>query len=77
MYKGQSSDSTEVQAMLKALMPKVESCREALDAQNVGNSLYGLQGMSSDSAELRAMLSALVPKVESCREALKAQHIDI
>jgi len=69
------SDSVEVRAMLSALLPKVESCREALNAQHVGNALYGMQGMSSDSVEVRAMLSALLPKVESCREALNAQHV--
>jgi hypothetical protein len=73
--QGMSSDSVEVRAMLSALSPKVESCREALDAQAVGNALYGMQGMSSDSVEVRAMLSALLPKVESCREALKAQAV--
>ena len=61
-----SSDSAEVCAMLSALLPKVESCKEAFNAQNVGNALYGMKGMSSDSAEVCAMLSALVPKVESC-----------
>jgi hypothetical protein len=53
----------------------VESCREAFNAQAVGNALYGMQQMSSDSAEVRAMLSALLPKVKSCREALKAQAV--
>jgi hypothetical protein len=70
-----SSDSAEVRAMLSALAPRVESCREALSAQAVGNVLYGLQGMSSDSAEVRAMLSALAPKVVSCREALDVQAV--
>jgi hypothetical protein len=70
-----SSDSAEVRAILSALLPKVESCREAFNAQAVGNALYGMQQMSSDSAEVRAMLSALLPKVKSCREALKAQAV--
>jgi hypothetical protein len=56
-------------------VPKVESCREALDAQAVGNALYGLQGMTSDKAAVQAILLALVPKVECCREALDAQAI--
>jgi conjugal transfer/entry exclusion protein len=70
-----SSDSTEVRALLSALVPKVKSCGKALKAQHVGNALYGLQGMSSDSTEVRAMLSALVPKVKSCREALDTQEV--
>jgi hypothetical protein len=73
--QGMSSDNAEVRAMLSALVSKVESCREALSAQEMGNTLYGIQGMSSDSAEVRAMLSALVPKVETCREALSAQEM--
>jgi hypothetical protein len=47
--------------MLSALLPKVESYREPLDAQVVGNALYGMQEMSSDSVEVRAILSALLP----------------
>jgi hypothetical protein len=70
-----SSDSGEVRALLSALLPKVQSCRESLDSQAVGNALYGLQGMSSDSGEVRALLSALLPKVQSCKESLNAQAV--
>jgi hypothetical protein len=73
--QGMSSDSSEVRAMLLALVPKVEGCREALGAQAVGNTLYGMQKMGSDSSEVRAMLLALVPRVESCREALRFQEL--
>jgi hypothetical protein len=41
--KRMSSDSAEVCARLSALVPKVESCREALDAGAVGNALYGIE----------------------------------
>jgi hypothetical protein len=59
--QGMSSDSSEVRAMLSALVPKVESCREALDAQHVGNSLYGLQGMG-EGDEHTALLNYLYDK---------------
>ena len=31
--------------MLSALVPKIRSCQEDLDYQDIGNALYGLQGM--------------------------------
>jgi len=45
--------------MLSVLVPKVERCKEALNAQAVSNALYGMQGMSRDIAEVRAILSAV------------------
>ena len=53
----------------------MERCRETLDAQAVGNALYGLQGMSSDNAEVRSLVRALSGHVERCREPLSAQHV--
>jgi hypothetical protein len=54
--QGMNSDCVKVCALLLALMSKVESCKNALNAQAVGDTLYGLHGMGSDSAEGRAML---------------------
>ena len=53
----------------------MRSCTESLDAQAVGNALYGMQGLSSDSVEVRALISALVPKVQSCAVSLDAQAV--
>ena len=53
----------------------VQHCREALDAQAVGNALYGLQRMG-DSEEVRQLLAALTPKVEQCREDLRKHDVD-
>ena len=61
---------------MAALVPKVESCSEALNAQNVGNAFYGLQNISSESAGICLLLSALAPKVESCRKAIDAQPVN-
>ena len=41
----------------------------ALQAQNVGNALYGLQSLG-DSKEVRGLLAALTPKVQQCSEVL-------
>ena len=46
-----------------------------MDAQGVGNALYGLQKYSSDAPEVRALLAALAPKVERCPEALSALNV--
>ena len=43
----------------------IHRCQGSLDAQAVGNALYGMQGLSSDSVEVRALISALVSKVAS------------
>jgi spore coat protein CotF len=56
------------------LAPKIASCR-ALDAQAIGNALYGLQSCSSGVAEVRVVLKALAPKIASCNEALSAQAV--
>jgi hypothetical protein len=42
-----SSAEGEVRGVLRALTRKIGESREMLDAQNIGNALYGLQGMSS------------------------------
>jgi hypothetical protein len=61
--------------VLSVLATKVNSCKEGLNAQVVGNSLYGLQKMSSDHDEVRDVLSALAMKVDSCKEDLNAQAL--
>ena len=55
--------------MLAALTPKVEQCSAELNAQAVGNALYGLQSLG-DSKEVRGLLAALTPKVQQCSEVL-------
>jgi hypothetical protein len=70
-----SSEYPEIREILSAVVLKVESCRETLTAQAVGNALYGLQGLSSDYSEVREILSALVPIVKSCSEAVDGQAV--
>ena len=47
----------------QVISQKIEHCTELLEAQNVGNALYGLRGMNSDCKEVRAVIAALTPKV--------------
>jgi hypothetical protein len=61
--------------VLSALASKIEGCKESLDAQAVGNALFGLKGMSSDRAEVLRVLSALAIKIEGCKESLSAQAV--
>jgi very-short-patch-repair endonuclease len=65
----------DVKDVLAALVPKIEGCREELDAQKVGNALYGLQNMSSDVEEVVGVLAALTPKIEGLSQRLLPQHI--
>jgi len=40
-----SSDVAEIQEVLLVLIPKIIDCKEPLSAQELGNSLYGLQSI--------------------------------
>ena len=44
-------------------MQALSGCKEALNAQDVSNALYGLQGMSSEHAKVQTVLQALTAKV--------------
>ena len=46
----------------------------SLQAQNVGQALYGLQRLG-DSKEVRGLVAALTPKVQQCSEELSAQEV--
>ena len=43
-----SSDALEVRTLVAALSEKVEISKQGLDAQAVGNALFGLQRMKSN-----------------------------
>ena len=57
------------------LSSQVQRCSEPLDAQAVGNALYGLQGMSSDNEDVRLLVRALSGQVQRCSEPLNAQAV--
>ena len=50
-------------------------CKEPLDAQAVGNAVYGLKGMSSDYREVRDIAAKMSPIVESCNVSLKCEDV--
>jgi len=54
---------------------KMAQSTEPLDAQSIGNGLYGLQGMSSDVREVREVLAQMVAKFAQSTEPLDAQAI--
>jgi hypothetical protein len=57
------------------MVKKIAQSTEPLDAQSIGNGLYGLQGMSSDVREVREVLAQIVAKVAQSTEPLDAQAI--
>ena len=61
--------------LLDVLASKLRLCQEPLDAQAVGNALFGLQSFSSDKKEVLQLVSVLVLKVQSCQEPLSAQAV--
>ncbi len=65
-----SSQEAEVRAVLDALGRKISESRQELDAQSIGNALYGLQGMSSQVAEVRAVMDALGRTISESRQEL-------
>ena len=54
----------------------MESCQELLDAQAVGNAIYGLQNLcSSDKKEVLQLVSTSAFRVESFQKPLLAQAV--
>jgi len=70
-----TSEHEEVRHLLSVLSAKVAQCIELLEAQNVGNALYGLRGMNSDYKEVRSIIIALTPKIATAREDLNGQAL--
>ncbi len=54
---------------------KVQQSDEKLSAQNIVNSLYGMQGMSSEYSEVREFLKVLTIKVKKSDQKLNAHKI--
>jgi hypothetical protein len=63
-----------VQLVLRALLPKIEHCPEQIDAQAVGNALYGINGRK-DTEAVQLVLRPLAPKIEQCQERFSAQAV--
>ena len=53
IVRGKAIDKDMLESAQDLLATKVNCCKEGLNAQVVGNALYGLQKMSSDHDEVR------------------------
>ena len=61
--------------LLHLLAKNIKSSKEiTFGAQEIGNSLYGMQGMSTHKPEVREMLLALTPHIESFKGQLLINH---
>jgi hypothetical protein len=64
----------EVQSALTEIYGKMKSKPHAFNAQNIGNSLYGLKRMTGSGATLK-VISALTERISSFDGILSAQNI--
>lgn len=66
-------NSQESRDILAAIAPKIDQIQE-LNAQTVGNALYGLR-MFQDCPEVRAVFRAVAPKVDTMSEPMSALNV--
>ncbi len=59
------------------LAAKISQSTCELDAQAIGNALYGLKGMSSECGEVRTLLSVLATKISASKNLLSGQEVGI
>ena len=81
-----TSESIEVQALLRALASKIATMPSVgdedfdaeeyeLTGQNIGNALWGMRGMSPKNSDVRAMLKILALKIGQSTKMLNGQNI--
>jgi hypothetical protein len=72
-----NSNEAEVKELLQALERKISASRrkETLNAQEIGNALYGLQNMNSDCPEVRKLLLSITKKMGDFSVILNAQAV--
>jgi hypothetical protein len=70
-----SSDHVKVRSILRVLAMKISESDEELNAQNIGNALYGLKGMSSQFKEVQYILDVLTSKVNNSVAILTSQNV--
>ena len=73
-FQRMSGDCPEVRALLAAVTTKMLNFKMRLNAQAVGNALWGLQGMGSGLAEVRHVVQVLVRHVRAA-DPLDAQAV--
>ena len=65
-----------MRALLLVFAGKVVECQERLEAQTIGNALYGLRGMNSDHAEVQLVFASLKDKLTHCLDKNISEHTD-
>jgi hypothetical protein len=65
----------EVRELLHELTLKIQASNASLDAQAIGNALYGLQCMDATTPEVRELLHELTLKIQASTASLDAQAI--
>ena len=60
--KGLDAKTIEVRKLLTVLTDKIQNSKAALDAQAIGNGLYGLQNMDATVQEVAQLINALEEK---------------
>jgi len=73
-FQRMSGDSPAVRGLLAAVTTKMLNFKMRLNAQAVGNALWGLQGMGSEHAEVRDVVKVLARHVRAA-EPLDAQAV--
>ena len=69
------ASSDAMQDLLKALTLKINQSKAVLEAQHIGNALYGLHNMDASSDAMQDLLKALTLKINQSKAVLEAQHI--
>jgi hypothetical protein len=70
-----SNGHYHVRRLLAVLATAMKGCTGSLNAQEVGDALYGLKFCGSSHREVRQMLGALAPKIVGCTETFDAQAV--
>jgi hypothetical protein len=68
-------DCPELKRLLLAIADRIDATKGKLEAQEVGNALYGLQSLSSENEEVRILVAKLAEKLKRSKVYLRPQHI--
>ncbi len=60
--KGLNAKTSEVRKLLTALTDKIQQYKDEIDAQAIGNGLYGLQNMDATVQKVAQLINALEVK---------------
>lgn len=75
MLLGMREDCPELRRLILAISDRIDATKGKLEAQEVGNALYGLQSLSSEKEEVRVLVAKLAEKLKRSKVYLRPQHI--